>query len=62
MPKQPCCGIFCLYHQIPLEGVNLEQNKFMTKKDFFKSKKKEWLFKLAFKKCGNNYMKVGQEI
>jgi len=37
LPQHPCCGIFCLYQQIPLEGVNLESNKYMTKKDFFKA-------------------------
>ena len=62
LPKEPCVGIFCLYHQIPLEGVNLGSNAYMTKTDFFKAWKKEKLFKLAFKKCGNNFMKVGSEI
>jgi predicted transcriptional regulator len=34
----------------------------MSKLDFFHARQKERLFKIAFKKCGMNYNKVGKEI
>lgn len=34
----------------------------MTKRDFFHARQKERLFKIAFKKCGMNFTKVGHEI